>query len=154
MPTINSITISIVSQTQFASETMEMLQDYFLSGLRLINRIGTEWTERVNIDVAFNTRSRHCSRVSPACNSTSTCQSRSRTVRSATDSVVANFLPTHALGPVIFRNIKGVNELITGQSCQYEPVLNMSTPSGSPDGSSVHHRDGLNSFGSGKYLGL
>ena len=70
-----------------------------LLAVLLVNRMGTFRIPNVIIIVTCITLSFHCSFVSPSLRSGSTFQSRSRSVRKATASVVANLRPRHWRGP-------------------------------------------------------
>jgi len=65
----------------------------------LVSRIGISATPRVTATLTSSILSFHCSLVSPFTSSGSTFHPRNNSVRNATDSVIPNFLPRHALGP-------------------------------------------------------
>lgn len=114
----------------------------------LTNRTGTFATPRVITIFASSTLSIQASLVSPSFSIGSIRQSRRRSVRKHTASVVANFLPMHARAPNDCKSYlcggvdKGVNT----------PTLNAENTSDSFE--TPYHREGLYFSGSSKYLGL
>lgn len=112
----------------------------------LVSRIGISATPRVITNLASSTLSLHCSLVSPFTSSGSTFHPRNNSVRNATDSVIPNFLPKHALGPAQhdLSMMRRLHKKITRLS----PILkavNISESAGTP-----YHLEGLNFPGSSK----